>query len=437
VSETSKSAKTITHIYLFDTLCHDFEMFSFSQFFGHLQHKFESKPRTNGKGRVYLDHAAATPMFPAVREVMLPYLGEQFGNASAVHSEGRAMRAVVEDARHSVARILAIQPSGVTFTSGGTEGNNLAIRGVVEVRRQAGVPYEKIEIITTHIEHPATAKTVEYLATLGVVVKYVRVDETGRIDIAHLRELVTPQTVLVSVTYINSEIGTIERVAQVKRTIVQMGSSALLYVDAAQAPLWLPCQLSRLKADIMTFDGGKCGGPQGVGILATYKGVELLSFVYGGGQERGLRSGTEPVTLIAGMTKALELAQGDYEARTLRVRAVRDAAILAIQERIPDAILNGATGDDRAPNNINISIPGIDSEYAVVVLDTHGVAVSTKSACSSAGGGESGVVLATTGDAARAFSTLRITLGPDTTSADMQKCIDTLVLYLKKFHIKK
>jgi len=406
-----------------------------------LSTKFGAKSHTvgsgEGSGRVYLDHAAATPMFAEVREAMLPYLGEQFGNASAIHSEGRRVREVVEDARHGVARILGIQPSGVTFTSGGTEGNNLAIRGVIEARRQAGVPYTQMEIITTRSEHPATLRTVEYLATVGVVVKYVEVDEFGHIKLAHLRELVSPQTVLVCITYINSEIGTIERVAQVKRAMVQMGSEALLYVDGAQAPLWVACQLSRLKADIMTFDGGKCGGPQGVGVLATYKGVVLVPYTHGGGQERGLRSGTEPTALVVGMAKALELAQGDYEARTLRVRAVCDEALRELQKRIPAAILNGATGDDRAPNNINISIPGIDSEYAVVVLDTHGVAVSTKSACSSAGGGESVVVKAITHNPARASSTLRLTLGPDTITADLKKCIDTLVLYLEKFHIAK
>jgi cysteine desulfurase len=412
-------------------------MFSFiHHFLGTNKQRSRQVSEVGGGQRVYLDHAAATPMFPVVREAMLPYFVDVYGNASAIHSEGRRIRAVVEDARQTVARVLGIQPSGVTFTSGGTEGNNLAIRGVVEARRQAGVPYAQMEIVTTSIEHPATLRTVESLASLGVMVQYVDVDENGYIKLAHLRELVSAQTVLVCVTYINSEIGTIERVAQLKRTMVQMGSKALLYVDAAQAPLWVPCQPSRLRADIMTFDGGKCGGPQGVGVLATYKGVELVPYAYGGGQERGLRPGTEPTSLVVGMARALELAQGDYEARTLRVRAVRDQILAELQRRIPQAMLNGATGEDRAPNNINISIPGIDSEYAVVVLDTHGVAVSTKSACSSAGGGESVVVKAVTHDAARATSTLRITLGPDTTMADMYKCIDALALYLDKFHIK-
>ena len=386
--------------------------------------------------RVYLDHAAATPLLPAVLEVMLPYLTKRYGNASAIHSEGQALRRAVEEVRISVARILGIQTSGVTFTSGGTEGNNLAIRGVVEARRQAGVPYTEMTVITTQIEHPATAKTVEYLTSLGVSVKYVDVDDGGRVKLAHLDELIDSQTILVCITYINSEIGTIERVAQVKRTITQAGSEALLYVDAAQAPFWEPCQLPRLKADIMTFDGGKCGGPQGVGILATYKGVELLPYIYGGGQEQGLRSGTEPTALIVGIAKALELAQADYKARTLRVRALRDNAITAITTRIPQIVLNGADDEARVANNINISIPGIDSEYAVVVLDAYGVAISTKSACSSAGGGQSGVVLTITGDTIRASSTLRITIGPDTTASDLERCIDALALYLEKFHLK-
>jgi len=400
-------------------MCHYFSM-NFLHFF--------KKPETLIENdRVYLDHAAATPMVPEVREAMLPYLGQVWGNASAIHTEGRRMRDVVETKREQAARLLGIQPAGVIFTSGGTEGNNLAIRGVVEARRAAGVPYDEMEIISTPIEHPATTNTLRYLASLGVVVHTVPVDRSGRVMLLELAKLVGDKTVLVAISYINSEIGTIERVGHIKRVIREKNEQTILYVDAAQAPLWLSCELPRLKADLMTFDGGKCGGPQGAGILAMIKHIDIAPYMYGGSQERGLRPGTEPVAQIVGMVTALQYAQRDYGRRAERIRGVRDEAIQKILAAIPGAVLNGATGDSRVANNINISIPGLDSEYAVVVLDTHGVAVSTKSACSSAGGGASAVVLATTGDAARASSTLRITLGPDTARADIDYFLQALV----------
>lgn len=372
------------------------------------------------KKRIYLDHAASTPMWPEVFEAMRPYFLTTFGNASSVHSEGREVSEAVEKARATIAKVLGIQSTGVVFTSGGTESNNLAIRGVVERKLAGGVSYAQMEIVTTKIEHPATYKTLEALKRQGVTIKYVAVDESGYVKLEELRSLLSDQTILVCVTYVNSEIGTIEKISQIKRLLQKEKNGAYLFVDAAQAPLWVNCDMPRLQADLIAFDGGKCGGPQGVGVLAFRKGVELLPYVEGGGQENGLRSGTEPTALLVGMATAFALAQSGLEERVERIKLVRDAGVRKILETIPEAILNGASLDERVANNINISIPGINSEYAVIVLDTHGVSVSTKSACGSAGGGESAVVLATTGDPARASSTLRITLGPDSTLSEIE-----------------
>jgi len=380
--------------------------------------------------RLYLDHAATTPLEPTARLAMLPYLDTLYGNASAIHSEGRVMRHAIEQARVDVARVLGIQPAGVLFTSGGTEGNNLAIRGVVAAGLKAGRAYEDMEIISTAIEHPATARTLEHLATLGVRIKTVPVDTLGRIILPELSALVTDKTVLVAVSYVNSEIGTVERIGQLKRLITEKNSTTLLYVDAAQAPLWLPCELSRLKADIMTFDGTKCGGPTGVGVVACRKGVVLSPVTFGGGQERGLRPGTEPAAQIVGMSVALHVAQYQFAKRAERISHLRDEAIKQLEVILPQVVLNGARGEARVANNINISLPGLDSEYAVVLFDTHGIAVSTKSACSSAGGGQSVVVFAVTGDPARAASTLRITLGPDTTAADIDRLVTVLTTHV-------
>lgn len=377
--------------------------------------------------RLYLDHAATTPLCAEAHEAMLPYLGECYGNASAIHTEGRKMKEVVETARQTVATSLGIQPAGVTFTSGGAEGNNLAIRGTIENARKGGRAYNDMEIITTAIEHPSTTRTIEALRELGVVIHIAPVTATGRIDREVLRTLINEKTVLLCVSYVNSEIGSIEQVRQLRRLLEQSSPRARLYVDAAQAPLWLPCELSRLKADIMTFDGAKCGGPQGVGVLACRKGIDLAPITYGGGQERGLRPGTEPVAQIFGMATALQLAQAKHTTRREVTSKVRDYAIEQLLNCTNGVVLNGSVGDERVANNINISVAGIDSEYAVVLFDTHGVAISTKSACSSAGGGQSKVVFATTGDPARASSTLRITLGPNTTKADIDRLVTVLV----------
>jgi len=382
--------------------------------------------------RIYLDYASATPVLPAVLTAMLPCFTDNFGNASAIHSEGQRAKSAVTAARTRVAKVLQIQPVNITFTGSGTESNNLAIIGTVNEARARGLAYNDIEIITTMIEHPATLRTVEYLSNLGVTVLYAPVASDGKIILSSFRELFTQKTVLVTVAYVNSEIGTIEDIGAIARIIEsknkETGATARLHVDAAQAPLWLPCELSRLGADLLSLDAGKFGGPKGVGVLARAKNIPVEHIAFGGGQETGLRPGTENVAGIVGLATALEIAQALWPERQRTVGALRDYFITELQTAIPTVILNGATGDDRVANNVNLSILGLDSEFAVVTLDVAGIACSTKSACSSAGGGESTVVKAITGDPARAASTLRFTLGPNTTKTE----INTTIAILKK-----
>jgi cysteine desulfurase len=384
--------------------------------------------------RVYLDYAAATPVLPQVIEAMAPYQSVEFGNPSAIHHEGVQARQAVEAARTAVATTLHIQPSSVTFTSGGTESNNLAISGVVAALHHRGVAYTDMEIITTAIEHPATLQTVEYLALAGVTVQYVGVNAVGRVDLNRLATLLSVRTVLVTIAYVNSEIGTIQDLGGVARVIKKhnrtTGALTLLHTDAAQAPLWLPCSLNQLGVDLLSLDAGKFGGPKGIGVLARVKGTQLRTVVHGGGQEASLRPGTEPVALVVGFALALTLAQDDWKERQEKVAAIRDYFFKKLTNTMPALIINGPLGQDRVANNVNVSISRLDSEFAVISLDVAGIACSTKSACSSAGGGESTVVMAISNDKARASSTLRFTLGPDTTKEE----IDRTVTILLKFY---
>ncbi len=386
--------------------------------------------------RIYLDHASATPLRPEVLEAMLPYQDSVFGNPGSIHEEGQAAHVAVEQARTTVARTLSVQPECVTFTSGGTESNNLGIIGVVQARFESGTPYNQIEIITTKIEHPATSKTFEYLSTLGVVVKYAPVDDGGEIILSELANMLTPATLLISVAYVNSEIGVIQDIGAISRVLAkfskQHSTELYVHVDAAQAPLWLPCDLPRLGCDLMSLDAGKFGGPKGVGVLVHLKRVSITNISYGGGQERGLRPGTENVASIVGFATALNLAQDSWRDSSEKIGAVQKYFYQQLSDKIPTAVINGVVGEARVANNINISIVGIDSEFAVVTLDVAGIAISTKSACSSAGGGASTVVKTITGDSARASATLRFTLGPNIKKTEIDRVISALGSHTSK-----
>lgn len=386
--------------------------------------------------RVYLDWAAATPLLPAAKIAMEPYLFGGFGNPSAIHAEGQLARTAVEDARAMVASAVQVRPEFVTFTSGGTEGNNLAIFGVVESLVEQGRIYESMSVVTTKIEHPSVGEAFAALERRGVQVRYVQVTETGKVDLEHLRTLLDETVVLFSTALINSEIGTIQPARAIHKIFhaaeLKYGTNIFFHLDAAQAPLWLNCQFDSLAADFVTLDAAKCCGPKGVGVLVRSRRSELVPVVHGGGQESGLRPGTENVVGIVGAAVAIKEAQTGYQTRAESVTAVRDQAIEHIQTALPQVQLNGAVGDTRVANNINISIPGLDTEFAAVVLDAHGFAVSTKSACSGAGGGASTVVLETTQDLVRAAATLRITLGPETSSEQLKAFTNVLRTHIEQ-----
>jgi cysteine desulfurase len=375
--------------------------------------------------RIYLDHAALTPPCPEVVALLSRWGKTVVGNPSSLHAEGRSAASRLAMARQQCAQVLSVRPSGVIFTSGGTEANALALLGYVETLVREGRSYNDMEIISTAIEHPSITMTLAQLADQGVRVVTVPVDAQGLVTPAALTHLLSARTVMVACAYVNSEVGTVQPVIALVRAIRQYEREAgrsriAVMIDAAQAPLWLPCSVPRLGADYVTFDGGKCGGLSGTGALVCGPGQDhkITSLYGGGGQEQGRRPGTENVLGAAAFATALQRAQASWEHRARDTAKIRDVMITTITARVPEVVVNGPLPEHRVANNINISLPGFDSEYAMIVLDDAGIAVGTKSACAGAGSGESVVVRTLTGDPKRARSTLRITLGPRSTVAE-------------------
>lgn len=386
-------------------------------------------------GRIYLDHAARTPVRPHIARMIAKASGIDHGNPSAIHAEGRRAGALLRDARTKVARLVSVRSGEVYFTSGGTESNNLAIRGLLEALHAQGRAYADMEVVTTAIEHPSILAVLEVMQKSGVTVHMVPVLEDGLIDEVAFKKALGAKTVLVTFAYANSEIGVVQEVKRLSRLVraVRKEQGSLvpyLHLDASQAPLYLSCDMQSLGVDLMTLDAQKFCGPGGVGILVCRSSVPLVPILHGGSQEEGLRPGTENAPAIYGAALAFEEAQRGREARALRVSKLRDYCFEALLA-IPGVVINGSR-EMRIANNVNVSIPGIDGEYAAVVLDTAGIAVSTKSACSGRSGSGSTVVYALGGDDARALSTLRVSLGEETTKRNIRRFVRVLERHVAK-----
>lgn len=386
---------------------------------------------------IHLDYAAGTPVKPEVLRAMLPFFSEAWANPSALYKSAVRVRTALDHARTELARVLRIRPYDVIFTSGGTESNTLALIGLVDALHKAGRAYETMEVVSTKSEHPSILATLDTLALRGVQIRYVSVKEDGLIDEAHFETLLSPETVLVTFAYVNSEIGVIQsvkRLSRIVRAYERAHNNVIrVHTDASQAPLWLSCELDRLDIDLMTLDAGKCYGPKGVGVLAMRRGVNLEAQLRGGGQERGMRATTENVPLIIGCVHALVRAQVSWKSRSEAVGQLRDFFIEALTSAIPDCVVNG-TQKERVANNVNISIPGLDTEFAVIVLDTHDIAASTRSACGTGEGSGSHVVRVITGDQERAQSTLRFTLGEETTKKELEHTVSVLKTHVDEMH---
>lgn len=398
-----------------------------------LKNLFKKRPR-----RIHLDYASTTPVHPKVLSLMLPYFSEEWSNPSSIYEEGVRAKQAIESARTKLARTLALRTHDIIFTSGGTESNNLALLGFVEMLHARGRSYIEMEIISTKIEHPSIAETVRVLEERGVTIVYVDIHHDGTIDELSFKSALSAHTVLVTFAYANSEIGVVQNVKRLSRMIRAFNSEVKtdvrIHLDASQAPLWLPCTLDMLGVDMMTLDSGKCYGPKGVGVLALRHGVSLKPTMHGGGQERGRRAGTENTPLIIGCVEALVRAQEKWKSRSDAVASLRDFMITHIQKEIPEAVLNGSH-TSRIANNVNISLSGIDTEFAVITLDKEGIAASTKSACGGADGAESAVVYECTQDVKRAASTIRFTLGESTTRDELIQAVKVLKNHVNKVRL--
>ena len=367
------------------------------------------------KNRIYLDHAATTPVSAAVLEAMLPFFSDCAGNASSVYGTGREARKAVENARKQAAAAIGAEPREILFTSGGSESDNLAVKGTAWALKQKGK-----HIITTAIEHPAVLNTCRWLEKQGFEVSCIMPDGEGRIDPGKVRDAVRNDTILISVMAANNEIGTVEPVAEIGA--IARERDIVFHTDAVQAVGAVPVDVNAWNADLLSLSAHKFNGPKGAGALYVRRGTRIDALVHGGEQERGLRAGTENVPAIAGLGRAIADAVYGLEATAGKTAALRDRLKEGILGEIPGAYLNGPeTG--RLPNNLSVRFDGIDGEALLLRLDLAGIAASSGSACT-AGSQEVSHVLKAVGLAdEEAKSSLRLTVGPENTEAEIDETV--------------
>ena len=368
--------------------------------------------------RIYLDHAATTPLRPEVRAAMEPYLSaDGFGNPSSLHADGQRAKRALDAARDTLACALGAQFSEITFTSGGTEADNAALVGVMLARGRGS------HLITTQIEHEAVIETARFLEKLGFSVTYLPVDEQGRIAPRSVADALTDRTALVSVMHANNEVGTVQPLREIADLVHAHG--AYLHTDAVQTFSQLPVNVHDLGVDLLSVSAHKIYGPKGVGALYVRSGIPIEPLLHGGGQERERRAGTENVPAIAGFGEAVRLLLPEREAVAARLTLLRDTFLAALRQRIPSMVLNGHP-TERLPNNINLSFPGLDAETLLLTLDRAGISASSGSACTSGSIEPSHILTAMGLPDDRVNSAIRLTLGRDTTRAEVDRAVDIL-----------
>ena len=370
------------------------------------------------RDRIYLDHAATTPVSQEVMQAMEPYFRERYGNPSSIHGTGREAHKAVDLARRQTACTIGAKPREVFFTSGGSESDNWAIAGTAFALRSRGN-----HIITSSIEHHAVLHTCQWLERQGFRVTYLPPDGSGVIDPETVEHAITKETILISVMTANNEIGTLEPAAEIGKTAHDHG--ILFHTDAVQAAGAIPVNVQELNADLLSVSAHKFYGQKGAGALYIREGVRIDSLIHGGEQESGLRAGTENLPGIVGMGKAIELAAGSVTESAARITALREKLIQGILERIPGVRLNGHP-TKRLPNNCSLSFEGIESEALLLRLDLAGIAASGGSACASGSLEPSHVLTAIGQGAEAARGSLRMTLGNETTENEIDEVLRVL-----------
>lgn len=391
---------------------------------------------------VYLDYAATAPLHPEVLEVMMPHLTKHYGNASSVHSAGRTARVAVEQARGTVARILGCAPAEIVFTSGGTEANNAALRGVLtgEALRETGRP----GLVTSATEHEAVLRPAQRLKEEGHPVTTLPPDAHGAVTPDQVEEALTDETGLVSVMWVNNEVGTVSPVPEIAERC--RARAALLHTDAVQAAGVLSVDLDALGADLLTISGHKLGGPKGIGALAVRAGTPLSGFIVGGGQERGRRGGTENVASVVGFAEALRLAESSREEEAVRLAALRNRLAGRLREAVGEALRFNTPlrqdGARAAPHILNVSVrsnsgAALDGEMLLLSLDMAGVQVSAGSACTSGALEPSHVLLAMGVPRETAAATVRFSLGRGVTEADVDRAAAAFITTVTRMQGRK
>jgi cysteine desulfurase len=372
-----------------------------------------------------MDHAATTSADVEVVEAMKPFFTQKYGNPNSIHSFGQEAREAVEEAREKIARLIGANPSEIVFTAGGTEADNYAIKGIAWANQKKGN-----HIITSQIEHHAVLHSCQFLEKHGFKVTYLKVDKYGLIDPEEVKKAITDQTILVTIMHANNEIGTIEPIKEIGKIVKEAG--IYFHTDSVQTTGHIPIEVNDLGVDMLSISGHKLYGPKGVGALYLRKGTKIVNLIDGGAQEKNRRAGTENVTGMVGLGKAVELAEKRLAGGEVdKVVKLRDKLITGIMDRIENVRLNGHS-TKRLPGNVNICFEFIEGESMLLNLDMKGVAASSGSACTSGSLEPSHVLLAIGLPPEIAHGSLRLTLGKDNTEEDIDYVLDILPKIIEK-----
>ena len=382
---------------------------------------------------VYFDNSATTRCSDGARELMVQALSRDYGNPSSLHGKGLEGENYIKDAMAKIAKTMKINGSELIFTSGGTESNNLAIIGAAMANKRSGM-----HLITTRMEHPAVAAPMKFLEEQGFLVTYLDVDQNGVISLEQLRQAVTPETILVSIMYVNNEIGAVEPIAEAAKIIKEQNPQTLFHVDAIQAYGKYVIHPSRLGIDLMSVSGHKIHGPKGVGFLYVREKTKLKPVIFGGGQQRNLRSGTENVPGIAGLGQAAWEAYEEFEAKLAHLYKLKDAFIKGPAEE-EWAHINGLTGEKSAPHIVSLSVDGVRSEVLLHALEERHIYVSAGSACSSNKPAASAVLQAIGVKREYLESTVRISFSAENTLEEVEYCLENLkeLVYMLRKYIRR